>query len=31
MDRMRVIDAAIEVEGISTAFGVPGVAINPLY
>jgi len=31
---MRAIDAAIEVlkkEGISTVFGVPGAAINPLY
>lgn len=34
MTRMRAIDAAIEVlkkEGISTVFGVPGAAINPLY
>jgi tartronate-semialdehyde synthase len=34
MARMRAIDAAIEVlkkEGISTVFGVPGAAINPLY
>src|SRR4029453_19270983 len=32
--RMRAIDAAVlvlEREGISTAFGVPGAAINPLY
>ncbi len=31
---MRAVDAAVrilEVEGISCAFGVPGVAINPLY
>src|SRR5262245_16420300 len=34
MARMRAIDAAVlvlEREGISTAFGVPGAAINPLY
>ncbi len=34
MARMRAIDAAAEVmrkEGISTVFGVPGAAINPLY
>ena len=34
MARMRAIDAAIEVlkkEGISTVFGVPGAAINPMY
>src|SRR6186713_3233664 len=34
MARMRAIDAAVlvlEKEGITTAFGVPGAAINPLY
>lgn len=34
MARMRAVDAAIAVmrkEGISTVFGVPGAAINPLY
>ncbi len=34
MARMRAIDAAVMVmrkEGITTAFGVPGAAINPLY
>ncbi|GGC00439.1 glyoxylate carboligase [Pseudoduganella buxea] len=34
MARMRAIDAAAEVlrkEGVSTVFGVPGAAINPLY
>ncbi|WP_042298909.1 glyoxylate carboligase [Paraburkholderia kururiensis] len=34
MTRMRAIDAAVlvlEKEGIDTAFGVPGAAINPLY
>jgi len=34
MARMRAIDAAVAVmrkEGIDTAFGVPGAAINPLY
>ncbi|MFG1360839.1 glyoxylate carboligase [Xanthobacter pseudotagetidis] len=34
MARMRAVDAAVRVlekEGISTAFGVPGAAINPLY
>jgi len=34
MARMRAVDAAVlvlEREGISTAFGVPGAAINPLY
>ena len=34
MARMRAVDAAVlvlEKEGISTAFGVPGAAINPLY
>ena len=34
MARMKAIDAAVRVlerEGISTAFGVPGAAINPLY
>ena len=34
MPRMRAIDAAVlvlEKEGIATAFGVPGAAINPLY
>ncbi len=34
MARMRAIDAAVRVlerEGITTAFGVPGAAINPLY
>src|SRR5688572_17974658 len=34
MARMRAIDAAVHVlerEGITTAFGVPGAAINPLY
>jgi tartronate-semialdehyde synthase len=34
MSRMRAIDAAVRVlerEGVTTAFGVPGAAINPLY
>ena len=34
MAKMRAIDAAVRIlekEGISTAFGVPGAAINPLY
>ena len=34
MPKMRAIDAAVlvlEKEGIDTAFGVPGAAINPLY
>lgn len=34
MARMRAIDAAVAVlrkEGINTAFGIPGAAINPLY
>jgi tartronate-semialdehyde synthase len=34
MAKMRAIDAAVlvlEREGVSTAFGVPGAAINPLY
>ncbi len=34
MARMRAIDAAVLVmkkEGVTTAFGVPGAAINPLY
>ncbi len=34
MARMRAIDAAVHVlerEGVTTAFGVPGAAINPLY
>ncbi len=34
MTRMRAIDAAVrvlEAEGVTTAFGVPGAAINPLY
>ena len=34
MPKMRAIDAAVAVmekEGITTAFGVPGAAINPLY
>ena len=34
MARMRAVDAAAHIlrkEGISTAFGVPGAAINPLY
>ncbi|SMF97988.1 glyoxylate carboligase [Burkholderia singularis] len=34
MARMRAVDAAVlvlEKEGIQTAFGVPGAAINPLY
>ena len=34
MPRMRAIDAAVlvlEREGVTTAFGVPGAAINPLY
>ncbi|MHC2735200.1 tartronate-semialdehyde synthase [Bradyrhizobium liaoningense] len=34
MAKMRAVDAAVRVlekEGISTAFGVPGAAINPLY
>ncbi|HZQ62866.1 MAG TPA: glyoxylate carboligase [Casimicrobiaceae bacterium] len=34
MPRMKAIEAAVQVllrEGVSTAFGVPGAAINPLY
>ena len=34
MARMRAIEAAVLVmrrEGVDTAFGVPGAAINPLY
>ncbi len=34
MAKMRAIDAAVHVlerEGVTTAFGVPGAAINPLY
>lgn len=34
MTRMRAIDAAVhvlEAEGVTTVFGVPGAAINPLY
>lgn len=34
MARMKAVDAAVRVlrkEGINTAFGVPGAAINPLY
>src|SRR6478736_8227599 len=34
MARMRAVDAAVHVlerEGVTTAFGVPGAAINPLY
>ncbi len=34
MARMKAIDAAVRVlerEGVTTAFGVPGAAINPLY
>lgn len=34
MARMRAVDAAVAVmrkEGVTTAFGVPGAAINPLY
>src|ERR1700722_18951881 len=34
MSRMRAIEAAVrvlEMEGVRTAFGVPGAAINPLY
>lgn len=34
MARMRAVDAAVlvlEKEGVQTAFGVPGAAINPLY
>ncbi len=34
MPRMRAIDAAVHVlerEGVTTTFGVPGAAINPLY
>ena len=34
MARMRAIEAAVrvlEAEGVTTAFGVPGAAINPLY
>src|ERR1700749_3411310 len=34
MAKMRAIDAAVrvlELEGVRTAFGVPGAAINPLY
>jgi len=34
MPKMRAIDAAVRIlekEGVTTAFGVPGAAINPLY
>src|SRR6187455_1195786 len=34
MAKMRAIDAAVRIlekEGVTTAFGVPGAAINPLY
>lgn len=34
MAKMRAVDAAmyvLEKEGITTAFGVPGAAINPFY
>ncbi|KAF0251224.1 MULTISPECIES: glyoxylate carboligase [Pseudomonas] len=34
MSKMRAIDAAVQVmrrEGVDTAFGIPGAAINPLY
>ena len=34
MAKMRAVDAAVlvlEKEGINTAFGVPGAAINPFY
>src|SRR6202000_1842415 len=34
MPKMRAIDVAIRIlekEGVTTAFGVPGAAINPLY
>ncbi|EPT1536712.1 thiamine pyrophosphate-binding protein, partial [Escherichia coli] len=34
MAKMRAVDAAMyvqEKEGITTAFGVPGAAINPFY
>ncbi|TDJ77490.1 hypothetical protein E2H86_09970, partial [Pseudomonas putida] len=34
MAKMRAIDAAVLVmrrEGVETAFGIPGAAINPLY
>lgn len=34
MSKMRAIDAAVLVmrrEGVDTAFGIPGAAINPLY
>ena len=34
MAKMRAADAAVrvlEAEGVTTAFGVPGAAINPLY
>jgi len=34
MAKIRAINAAVEVlrrEGVTTAFGVPGAAINPLY
>jgi len=34
MTRMRAVDAAVAIlvkEGVDTAFGVPGAAINPLY
>ncbi len=34
MAKMKAIDAAVRVlerEGVTTAFGVPGAAINPLY
>ena len=34
MAKMRAIDAAVRIlekEGVVTAFGVPGAAINPLY
>jgi tartronate-semialdehyde synthase len=34
MAKMRAIEAAVHVlikEGVTTAFGVPGAAINPMY
>ena len=34
MSKMRAIEAAVLVmrrEGVDTAFGIPGAAINPLY
>ncbi len=34
MTKIRAIEAAVQIlkkEGIDTAFGVPGAAINPMY